>query len=74
MVDQLGRGLDPGRVHDATLWLVLAALGDALLGEAMARALGLPRERARALARKHLIIAFAPPRDGGGVADGAPRA
>jgi AcrR family transcriptional regulator len=60
LVDQLGQGLDPDRVHDATLWLVLAALGDSLLGEAMAKALGLPRERARALARKHLIIAFAP--------------
>lgn len=37
-------------VHAVTLSLVLSALGDALMGEAMASALGLPRDTARALA------------------------
>ena len=40
-----------------TLALVLAALGDSLLGGPMAEALGLPRERARELARRQLIAA-----------------
>ncbi|HEX9933107.1 MAG TPA: TetR family transcriptional regulator [Allosphingosinicella sp.] len=66
LVDRLGAGLPEAKVREVTLWLVLAALGDSLLGEAMARALDLPRERARELARKHLILAFLPPppRDG----------
>jgi hypothetical protein len=42
-------------VHETTLWLVLAALGDSLLGAPMAGALGLPPERARELARAHLL-------------------
>lgn len=42
-------------IHDETLQLVLMALGDALLGAPMARALGLPRERARELARAMLL-------------------
>jgi hypothetical protein len=37
------------------LWLVLAALGDSLLGPAMAEALGLPRDKAREVATRHLI-------------------
>jgi hypothetical protein len=37
------------------MWLVLAALGDSLLGAPMAEALGLPRENARETARRHLI-------------------
>ncbi len=37
-------------IGDQTLQLVLMALGDALLGAAMARALGLPDDRARGLA------------------------
>ena len=37
-------------IGDQTLQLVLMALGDALLGAAMARALGLPEDRARGLA------------------------
>ena len=55
MVDQLGRGHEDRPVHETTLWLVLAALGDSLLGAAMADALGLPRDKARALAREQLI-------------------
>ena len=42
-------------IRDETLQLVLMALGDALLGNAMARALGLPRTRARELARGMLL-------------------
>ncbi len=42
-------------IHDETLQLVLMALGDALLGGPMAKALGLPRGRARELAAKTLV-------------------
>ena len=52
LVDDLGAARrEPGpSIGDQTLQLVLMALGDALLGAAMARALGLPSERARELA------------------------
>ena len=55
LVDELVDGHEDRPVHETTLWLVLAAIGDSLLGEAMADALGLPRERARELARRQLI-------------------
>jgi AcrR family transcriptional regulator len=55
LVDQLGQGHEDRPVHETTLWLVLAALGDSLLGAPMASALGLPREKARELARQQLI-------------------
>jgi AcrR family transcriptional regulator len=55
LVDQLGMGHDDRPVHEMTLWLVLAALGDSLMGGPMAEALGLPREKARELARRQLI-------------------
>lgn len=42
-------------IHEETLNLVLMALGDALLGGPMAKALGLPRGAARAIALKQLI-------------------
>lgn len=57
LVDQLGQGHEDRPVHETTLWLVLAALGDSLLGAAMAKALDLPREKARELARRQLIAA-----------------
>ena len=57
LVDQLGEGHEDRPVHEMTLALVLAALGDSLLGGPMAEALGLPRERARELARRQLIAA-----------------
>src|SRR5215213_957786 len=47
LVDQLGVGHEDRPVHETTLWLVLAALGDSLMGGPMASALGLPREQAR---------------------------
>ena len=46
---------DERPIQDETLTLVLMALGDALLGGALARALGLPRERTRELAREMLV-------------------
>jgi AcrR family transcriptional regulator len=57
LVDQLGRGHEDRPVHETTLWLVLAALGDSLLGAPMAAALGLPPEKAREIARHQLIAA-----------------
>lgn len=45
-------------LHDHTLQLVLMALGDAMLGKQMAEALGLPRERAREIAREQLMLSI----------------
>jgi AcrR family transcriptional regulator len=42
-------------IHEETLQLVLMALGDALLGGPMAKALGLPRDTARGLAARALL-------------------
>jgi AcrR family transcriptional regulator len=55
LVDRLRQGLEDRPVADMTLSLVLTALGDSLLGESMAAALGLPRDKAREIARRHLI-------------------
>ncbi|WP_326524721.1 helix-turn-helix domain-containing protein [Sphingomonas sp.] len=57
LVDELVEGHDNPDLplHDETLQLVLMALGDALLGGAMAKALGLPRGRARELAARGLM-------------------
>jgi AcrR family transcriptional regulator len=63
LVDRLGKGHEDRPVHETTLWLILSALGDSLLGEAMAGALALPRDKARELARRHLIASVAPPRE-----------
>jgi AcrR family transcriptional regulator len=53
--------LSDGTAHDDdmrrdTLDLVLSAMGDALLGEAMANALDLPRDTARELATARLVV------------------
>ncbi|MDB5694963.1 MAG: TetR family transcriptional regulator [Sphingomonas bacterium] len=58
LVDELVESHDtPGLpIHEETLQLVLMALGDALLGGPLARALGVPRERVRALAREMLLV------------------
>ena len=61
LVDELGQGHDDRPVHETTLWLVIAALGDSLLGTLMADALGLERDSARQIARRHLIAAIKPP-------------
>jgi AcrR family transcriptional regulator len=63
LVDRLGQGHEDRPVHEITLWLVLAALGDSLLGGPMAEALGLPSGKARELARAHLLSSL-------GVAEG----
>ena len=55
LVDRLGEGHEDRPVHETTLWLVLTAIGDALLGGPMAESLGLPRERAREVARRQLL-------------------
>ncbi|WP_267383311.1 TetR/AcrR family transcriptional regulator, partial [Sphingomonas sp. GC_Shp_2] len=57
LVDELAEGHMPDEkpIHEETLQLVLMALGDALLGRPMARALGLPRDTARALATEALL-------------------
>lgn len=56
LVDRLGEGAhaDTG-LHEVTLWLVLAALGDALIGQPLSSALGLPRDTGRRLALQQLL-------------------
>lgn len=54
LVDQLGDGHDDLPMHKNTLGLVLWAMGDALLGGALAKSLGLPRETARDMATEQL--------------------
>jgi AcrR family transcriptional regulator len=60
LVDELGEGPGDRPVQETTLWLVITALGDSLLGGLMARALDLPRDTARKVARHHLIAASKP--------------
>ena len=55
LVDKLGEGHEDRPVHETTLWLVLAAIGDSLLGQPMAEALSLSRGKAREVARRQLI-------------------
>lgn len=56
LIDKLAEGHDEseGPLQEETLQLVLWALGDALLGAPMARALGLSRDKARAMAAMQL--------------------
>jgi AcrR family transcriptional regulator len=63
LVEDLAGRVEPAcrPIPDETLHLVLMALGDALLGAPMARALGLPRDRARDLAVTMLASPLAPP-------------
>ena len=46
---------DVMRIHEETLSLVLLALGDALMGAALAKSLGLPRDAARRRAETMLV-------------------
>jgi AcrR family transcriptional regulator len=55
LVDRLGHGHGDQPVHETTLWLVLAAIGDSLLGQPLARALGLSTGTARRLATEQLL-------------------
>jgi len=54
LVAGLTVGHEEHHVPDTTLWLVLQAVGDALLGPAFADALGLDRDAARATAAERL--------------------
>ncbi|MHA6720972.1 TetR/AcrR family transcriptional regulator [Sphingomonas sp. RS6] len=55
LVDRISEGHEAqASLREETLQLTLMALGDALLGAPMARALGLPRDQARALASRML--------------------
>jgi AcrR family transcriptional regulator len=54
LVAQLSVGHEEQHVAGSTLTLVLNALGDSLLGEPIAEALGLPRDTARELAAARL--------------------
>lgn len=58
LVDELAEGHDQLALHKETLWLVLTALGDALLGGPMANALRLPRETAREMATQLLMTSI----------------
>ena len=60
LVDKLGPGVEQiETMHETTLTLILMALGDALLGGAMAKALELPREAARTVAERLLTESIA---------------
>ena len=60
LVDRLGSELEsPESMHETTLSLILMALGDALMGGAMAKALDLPRDQARRTAERMLIGSMA---------------
>ena len=54
VVAQLSVGHEDHHVPDTTLWLVLLALGDSLLGRPIAEALGLDCDTAREIAAKRL--------------------
>ena len=54
LVEQLRVGHEEHHVAESTLWLVLAALGDSLLGPEISKALGLPRDSARTIATQGL--------------------
>lgn len=54
LVDQLSVAHENHKVPESTLSLVLAALGDSLLGAPIAQSLGLPREASREIAAQAL--------------------
>ena len=55
LVDHLRAGHEDRPVEETTLWLVLVAMGDSLLGREMAGALGLDAGKARDVARRALL-------------------
>jgi AcrR family transcriptional regulator len=55
LIDEIGEGHADKSMHEDTLAIVLLAMGDALLGEPLAKSLGLPREAARDIAAKLLM-------------------
>jgi AcrR family transcriptional regulator len=54
LVSELSVGHEEHHVAQTTLWLVLSALGDALLGSSISAALGLDRDTAREVATQRL--------------------
>jgi AcrR family transcriptional regulator len=55
LIDEIGEGHEDLQLHEDTLHLVLMAMGDALLGEPLAKALGLPVTAARGIAVRNLM-------------------
>ncbi len=55
LVDEIGEGHEDQQMHEDTLHLVLMAMGDALLGEPLAKSLGLPATAARGIAVRVLL-------------------
>ena len=55
LVEHLRAGPEDRPVEETTLWLVLVAMGDSLLGREMAGALGLDAGKARDVARRCLL-------------------
>ena len=55
LVDHLRAGHEDRPVTETTLWLVLVAMGDAMLGREMAASLGLRRGKAREIVRGLLL-------------------
>lgn len=60
LVAELSVGRDERQVAETTLWLVLAALGDSLLGAPIAAALALPPDTARELAAERIRAVLKP--------------
>ncbi len=56
LVDEIAIGGHEDRlIHEDTLMIVLMALGDALMGDALAKSLGLPRTRSRDIAERVIL-------------------
>jgi len=55
LVDHLRAGHEDRPVTETTLWIVLVAMGDSLLGKEMAESLGLDRGKAREIVRRLLL-------------------
>ena len=55
LIDRLRVGHEDRPVAETTLWIVLMAMGDSLLGAEMAAELGLPQGKAREIARRLLL-------------------
>jgi AcrR family transcriptional regulator len=57
--EEATHGASPLQVHEETLALVLMAMGDALIGSALAKSLGLPATAARDRAERMLVSSIA---------------
>jgi hypothetical protein len=63
LVIELSQGHEEQQVAQTTLWLVLAALGDSLLGGPIAKALNLPRDCSRVVATEAMRARLAAERE-----------